>query len=144
VHAMFEGPHSHAPGRDLEFYCCTKSNRELGFPIPHEAPMNIRCGFAFSLYKRRRGGCELRHGSFCTASSNQNVVGTSIQMLYFSFTYHGKYVKFTPIIIILAGSCILYLHIIMYRYFGLQLHVQVAFKVCVPYRACNGLVIGSL
>ena len=106
-----EGPHSHAPGRDLEFYCCTKSNREPVFPIPHEAPMNIRCGFAF---RSRRGGGELRHGSFCTASSNQNVAGTSVQILYFSFTYHGNYVKFAPITILLAGSCILYLQIIIY------------------------------
>ena len=109
-----ERPHSHAPGRDLEFYCCTKSNREPDFPIPREAPMNIRCGFAFSLYKVGGGGVgELRHGSFCTASSNQNVAGTSIQMLYFKFTYHRNYVKFTPITRLLAGSCILYLRIIM-------------------------------
>jgi len=69
---------------------------------------------AGSLFRSRRGGgCELRHGNFCTASSNQNVTETSIRMLYFSFTYDGNYVKFTPITILLAGSCILYLHIIM-------------------------------
>lgn len=100
---------------------------------------------AGSLFRSRRGGGVVVSSD--TAVSLQPVLTKMLLdppyiHTYFSFTYHGNYVKFTPITRLLAGSCILYLHIIVW-YFDLQLHVQFALEVCVSYCACNGLVTDS-